>query len=61
MATATECGGWALWHPIKGWGHYLSVDTYMEDAVENRKCRVELDGDDRWKVVPVKVLRVDHT
>jgi hypothetical protein len=59
--TPTECGGWALWHPEQGFGQYLNVSNHMDDAVTERKLRVGLYDDDRWKVVPVRVVRVDYT
>jgi hypothetical protein len=33
----------------------------MDDAVTERKLRVGLYDDERWKVVPVRIVRVDHT
>lgn len=59
--TEMERGAWALWHPEKGFGHYIHVQTQMDDAVNDRKVQIDLDSDERWKVVPVRVFRVDHT
>jgi hypothetical protein len=59
--TATECGAWALWHPEEGFGEYLNARLRMDDAVADRNVRVVASDDDRWKVVPVRVYRVDHT
>jgi hypothetical protein len=46
---------WALWHPTKGFGHYVDVSTYMDDAIADRHARTALDDDPQWKVVPVLV------
>lgn len=56
-----EKGAWAIWHPEKGFGHYVNVNTEIDDACTDRNARGVLEGDDRWKVVPVRVVRVDHT
>ena len=56
-----DCGAWALWHPQHGFGQYVHVQSHMEDAVADRKAQIELEADELWRVVPVRVSRVDHT
>lgn len=57
----TERGAWAIWHPTKGFGHYINVNTEIDDAKADLDARCILEDDDLWKIVPVRVYRVDHT
>lgn len=59
--TEAEIGAWAVWHPTEGFGSTVYVSKNMDLAVIDRNDKRALDGDDRWKVVPVRVVRVDHT
>jgi len=58
--TEMETGAWALWHPDEGFGDRVEVYSEMDIACECRDIRTEAEGDG-WKVVPVRVVRVDHT
>lgn len=57
----TNVGAWALWHPERGFGDDVTVHAEMDVACEERNLRrTEADGRD-WRVVPVRVVRVDNT
>ena len=51
---------WAVWHPDKGFGRLLYVNADMDHACTDRDAKEIEDGDKRWKVVPVRVVRVDR-
>lgn len=59
--TETDIGAWAVWHPTEGFGPVLYVNRDMDAAVFDRNEKRDLHGDERWKLVPVRVVRVDHT
>jgi hypothetical protein len=51
--------GWVLWHPEKGFGHYVEFSSFMDDAVNDCQARCELEGDRGWKVRQAKVVLED--
>ncbi len=61
MPAEKERSVWAIWHPVKGFGHYVNVNTEIDDAKVDCGARRIEDGDDQWKIVPVRIARVDHT
>lgn len=59
--TEMERGAWALWHPTEGFGRLVYVSADMDHACVDRDVKRIETGDDAWKVVPVRIARVDHT